>query len=61
MHDYLKNWRTLCKFVRTATEEDCVALLAMEQEGAARLGFIKRIHSRLNAVRAARERKELGV
>lgn len=55
----LKTWIALNDFVRTADEDACQALLLEEQEGRARKQFIRRIHCRLNRVRAERERAEL--
>lgn len=55
----LKNWVTLNQFVKDATEKECEELLEMELEGRARKLFVNRIHSRLNKVRAERERREL--
>ena len=61
MQEHLSNWRALCKFIRTAGEEDCLSLLNFEKRGKARVGFLRRIHSRLNKLRADRERVDLGV
>jgi hypothetical protein len=52
-------WLGLNETLRAATEETCRALLQAEQEGPRRKQFLKRIHSRLNKVRADRERAEL--
>lgn len=61
MEEHLKNWRSLCSFVRVANEEDCNILLEMERGGKARSEFIRRIHCRINRLRAERERRALGV
>lgn len=55
----LKNARTLNAFLVTAGEADCAELLQAELAGKNRLILVLRIHSRLNRVRAAREREEL--
>jgi len=56
----LKTWINLNEALRSACEKDCKALLNEELDGRRRRQFLKRIHSRLNKVRADRERKELG-
>jgi len=56
----LSTWIGLNDFLRDATQEQCEELLKEECEGCNRKQFVKRIHSRLNKVRADRERKELG-
>lgn len=55
----LKSWDALNEFLKTASEDDCIKLMAQEREYVRRASFIKRIHSRLNKVRADRERKEI--
>ena len=52
-------WMELNAKMQTATEEDCVSLLKAEKEDRKRKQFLLRIHSRLNRLRAARERSEL--
>lgn len=54
-------WKKLNDLLRDADEAVCKKMLADEQAGEKRPTYIKRIHSRLNKVRADRERKELGV
>lgn len=61
MNPALKTWIALNDKLRTANEETCEQLLQEELEGRQRKQFIRRIHSRLNRVRAERERKELKV
>lgn len=56
----LSTWIGLNDFLRDASQEQCEKLLEEELAGRKRKQFIKRIHSRLNKVRADRERKELG-
>ena len=56
----LQSWLTLNDVLRDADESACQALLKEELKGRKRRTFIKRIHSRLNKVRADRERIELG-
>jgi hypothetical protein len=53
------NWLELQEVVREMGEAQCHELLAIEQAGRARNKFILRIHSRINRLRAQRERQEL--
>jgi hypothetical protein len=55
----LKTWNSLNVALMSADEELCRDLLKEECEGRNRPTFKKRIHSRLNKVRADRERLEL--
>lgn len=55
----LATWQSLNEFIVNADEETCQALLAIEKKGKKRKQFLLRVHSRLNKVRADRERKEL--
>ena len=55
----LRTWADLNDYMRLANEEQCREILEMEKNGKARKQFIRRIHCRLNKVRAARERAEL--
>lgn len=57
--EILKTWENLNSFVITAGENDCRELLRAELAGKRRSQFAMRIYSRLNRVRAARERGEL--
>ena len=56
----LQSWLALNDVLRDADEPACQGLLKEELKGHKRKQFIKRIHSRLNKVRADRERMELG-
>jgi hypothetical protein len=56
----LLSWLALNDELREASEAVCKSLLDEELKGRKRRQFIKRIHSRLNKVRADRERVELG-
>lgn len=56
----LQSWLALNDAIREADEAVCQSLLKEELKGRKRKQFIKRIHSRLNKVRADRERQELG-
>lgn len=60
-NDDLKSWAALNLKLRGSSEAVCKALLDEELAGRQRKQFIRRIHSRLNKVRADRERSELGV
>jgi hypothetical protein len=55
----LRSWLALNDALREASEPVCEALLEEELKGRKRKCFVKRIHSRLNKVRADRERAEL--
>lgn len=55
----LASWVALNDAIREADEATCQKLLSEERAGRKRKQFIKRIHSRLNKVRADRERAEL--
>lgn len=55
----LKTWLGLNTFLRAAKEKECQELLKHETCGDKRKKVMLRIHSRLNYLRAARERKEL--
>jgi hypothetical protein len=55
----LQSWLALNDLLREAGEVTCESLLKEELKGRKRKQFIKRIHSRLNKVRADRERAEL--
>lgn len=57
--DPLRNAVTLNEAVRQADEQTCRRLLEREQKDKRRPSFILRIHSRLNRLRAHREREEL--
>ena len=58
-NDILQRWTGLTKFITVADEQQCLDLLAAEKRGQKRLTFLLRIHSRLNKVRADRERATL--
>jgi hypothetical protein len=55
----LLTWINLNAVLTSATETECQTLLKAEQRGKGRPTFLRRIHSRLNKVRAGRERQEL--
>lgn len=55
----IDTWDGLNAVVVRASEEECVGLLKTELKGKRRPTFLLRIHSRLNRVRASRERLEL--
>jgi uncharacterized protein YbgA (DUF1722 family) len=59
MQDPLGSWQALVDFVSKADEQTCLELLKREKRGRRRLTHLLRIHSRLNRVRADRERGEL--
>lgn len=56
----LETWSALNAYVMVRAEEtDCEQLLAEELHGRRRKKFLLRIHSRLNKLRADRERAEI--
>lgn len=55
----LKSWNNLNEAMRNADEKLCAKLMAEERKGRRRKEFMLRIHSRLNKVRADREREEI--
>lgn len=55
----LQTWVALNEAIMGMGEADCKRLLKEEQRGRCRQQFLRRIHSRLNKVRADREREEL--
>ena len=57
----LQTWIKLNDALRGSDEKFCMRLMKEEMAGRKRRQFIRRIHCRLNKVRADREREELGV
>ncbi len=55
----LKTWDALNEKLRHCQEKVAEQLLAEERQGRARKQFLLRIHSRLNYLRAERERRQL--
>lgn len=55
----LHSWHTLLPVISQANEDECQELLKAELEGRRRLRMLLRVHSRLNKLRAHRERDEL--
>lgn len=55
----LRTWRALNKVLRECRESVAQRLLHEELHGLARKQFLLRIHSRLNYLRASRERRQL--
>lgn len=53
------SWPQLNDLVRHASEADCLKLLEIEKATHRRETYLLRIHSRLQRVRSARERREL--
>jgi len=56
----LATWTQLNDALRAADEDTCLMLLKREKRGRRRERWLLRIHSRLNRLRAQRERLELG-
>lgn len=59
IENILSTWIGLNDALRGCDEELCKKLLEAEMAGKCRKVFVSRIHSRLNKVRADRERVEL--
>lgn len=59
--EILRTWEGLNSYLKTATVSDCERLIQSEMKGKHRLSFTRRIHSRLNKVRAAEEREKLSL
>lgn len=57
--EILKSWDNLNTYLRNASVSDCERLLESEMSGKNRLTFLRRVHSRLNKVRADNERVQL--
>jgi hypothetical protein len=55
-HAALDTWLSLNEALQLATQADCEVLMGAERRGKARPTFLRRIHSRLNKVRADAER-----
>jgi len=53
------NWRELNQKLNMLTEDEVLALLEDERQGARRVTFLERLHQRYTMLRAARERVEL--
>jgi SpoU rRNA methylase family enzyme len=53
------NWRELNKKLNILSEDEVLALLEAERQGAKRVTFLERLHQRYTMLRAARERVEL--
>lgn len=59
VNEVLKSWVNLNDELQTCDEESAISLLNQEKKGRARKQFMLRIHSRVNKLRAERERTEL--
>ena len=57
--EILKTWDGLGSFLCSATVSDCERIIQSEIKGKHRLSLVRRIHSRLNKVRAMDEREKL--
>jgi len=53
------NWRELNRKLNMLREDEVLALLEAERQGAKRVTFLERLHQRYTMLRAARERVEL--
>jgi hypothetical protein len=59
MDEALASWNGLNDVIMNYGEKAVSELLTAERSGRRRIGFLLRIHSRLNKLRADRERTEL--
>ena len=59
MSDPLENWMSLTTAVSDMGENECQVLLKREKAFKRRRMFMLRIHSRINKIRAERERTEI--
>lgn len=59
LQEHLQNWESCNTFLRTATEDEALQLLTLEQNGKRRVQYVLRIHARYNSQRAKRERASL--
>ena len=59
MRKVLRDWTSLNDALREADEKDTNDMLKAELKGQRRKQFCLRIHSRMNKMRAARERAEI--
>lgn len=57
--EVLKDWRTLNKRLHEFREDQVLTMLEIEKSGEQRVSVLERLHQRYNALRVARERKEL--
>lgn len=57
--DLLDDWAELNVFLKTASEDDCAALLDFERVGKKRESVLTRIHMRYNKMRRRRELREI--
>lgn len=53
------SWRKLNDQLSTMTEDQVLALLTAERQGAKRVTVLERLHQRYTTLRAARERAEI--
>jgi hypothetical protein len=55
----LKDWTALNAFLRGCSLDEAVRLLRLESAARRRTRFLLRIHSRMNRLRAAKERQAI--
>jgi hypothetical protein len=59
MKNALDNWVAINEAMRTCTEKEALKLMEKERAGENRVRVLIRIHSRMNKLRADRERREI--
>lgn len=61
MDDILKSWVTLNAGIMNLSESACAELIITELDTLNRRSMLRRLHGRLNTLRARRERVGLGI
>jgi len=59
LQDILANWNKMSNALKDLTEEQCYALIRLEQEGKNRVHMLNRIHARYTKLRSERERVDI--
>ena len=57
--EVLSNWVAINEAMRTCSEKEALKLMGKERAGENRTRVLLRIHSRMNKLRADRERREI--
>jgi len=56
LDDIIKNWNKMNEHLNLLSEEECLELLRLEQQGRRRVHMLNRIHARYTKLRSERER-----
>lgn len=54
--DIIQNWNKMNEKLNTLSEEQCLELIGLEQQGRRRVHMLNRIHARYTKLRSERER-----